>query len=80
MAVSSAWPAAACRTSRRRAPAIFYVRVRVVLPTGLDDADRERLRAFTSAIKQPDPRTGGPSRGQSHRPTATDPAPGATRS
>jgi DnaJ-class molecular chaperone len=34
----------------------LYVRVRVVLPTGLDEADRARLRAFTTAIRQPDPR------------------------
>ena len=34
----------------------LYVRVRVVLPTGLDEADRDRLRAFTKAIEQPDPR------------------------
>jgi curved DNA-binding protein len=34
----------------------LYVRIRVVLPTGLDEADRARLRAFTTAIDQPDPR------------------------
>ena len=35
----------------------LYVRVRVVLPTGLDEADRSRLRAFTTALHQPDPRS-----------------------
>lgn len=35
----------------------LYARVRVVLPTGLDDDDRQRLRAFTDQIQQPDPRT-----------------------
>jgi curved DNA-binding protein len=42
----------------------LYARVRVVLPSGLDDGDRARLRAFTDPIPQPDPRTddGAPSR------------------
>jgi curved DNA-binding protein len=35
----------------------LYAKVRVVLPTGLDDDDRARLRAFSDEIKQPDPRT-----------------------
>lgn len=34
----------------------LYARVRVVLPSGLDDDDRARLRAFTDEIRQPDPR------------------------
>jgi len=34
----------------------LYVRVRVILPSGLDEADRARLRAFTTAIHQSDPR------------------------
>jgi DnaJ-class molecular chaperone len=34
----------------------LYARVRVVLPTDLDEADRARLRAFTTAVHQPDPR------------------------
>jgi len=42
----------------------LYVRIRVVLPSGLTEADRTRLRAFTSTIDQPDPR---------------DPSTGATR-
>jgi DnaJ-class molecular chaperone len=42
----------------------LYARVRVFLPSDLDEADRARLRAFTDAIHQPDPR---------------HPAPGATR-
>jgi curved DNA-binding protein len=52
----------------------LYVRVRVVLPTGLEKADRDRLRAFTDAIDQPDPRTAA------RRPIATDQTTGATRS
>ena len=34
----------------------LYARVRVILPSGLDDADRTRLRAFTDGLRQPDPR------------------------
>jgi curved DNA-binding protein len=42
----------------------LYARVRVVLPGGLGDEDRARLRAFTDRIQQPDPRSsdGAPSR------------------
>jgi DnaJ-class molecular chaperone len=57
----------------------LYVRVRVVLPTGLETGDRDRLRAFTSAVDQPDPRTAGPGQDPVRRPIATDPATGATR-
>ncbi|HEY8167976.1 MAG TPA: J domain-containing protein [Candidatus Limnocylindrales bacterium] len=55
----------------------LYVRVRVVLPTGLDDEARSRLRAFTAQVRQPDPRaaTAVPpdSRSPSHD-TSTPPA------
>jgi curved DNA-binding protein len=42
----------------------LYARVRVVLPSGLDEDDRARLHAFTDEIQQPDPRTsdGAPTR------------------
>jgi curved DNA-binding protein len=41
----------------------LYAKVRVVLPSGLDDDDRARLRAFSDKIQQPDPRaTDGASR------------------
>ncbi len=57
----------------------LYVRVRVVLPTGLETADRDRLRAFTGAVHQPDPRTAERGRDPVRRPIATDQAAGATR-
>jgi curved DNA-binding protein len=57
----------------------LYVRVRVVLPTGLTDADRDRLRAFTTDIRQPDPRAGVrgaggfAAAGSAHRPATGQP-------
>jgi len=36
----------------------LYVRVRVVLPTGLDDEARELVRRLGEQVRQPDPRTG----------------------
>lgn len=35
----------------------LYVKVRVVLPTGLDEEARRRAQAFAEAARQPDPRT-----------------------
>jgi curved DNA-binding protein len=57
----------------------LYVRIRVVLPTGLAEADRTRLRAFTTAIGQPDPRSAGPGRDRPPRPPAAQPTPGGAR-
>jgi curved DNA-binding protein len=36
----------------------LYVRLRVVLPTGLDDEARELVRGLDERVRQPDPRTG----------------------
>ncbi|MET1232498.1 MAG: J domain-containing protein [Candidatus Limnocylindrales bacterium] len=57
----------------------LYVRVRVVLPSGLESADRDRLRAFTAGIAQPDPRTAGRGRDPGRPPIATDQTTGASR-
>jgi DnaJ-class molecular chaperone len=38
----------------------LYAKVRVVLPTGLDEEARRRFRAFADHVKQPDPRQSGP--------------------
>ena len=57
----------------------LFVRVRVVLPSGLSEADRSRLRAFTTAIHQPDPRPVGPDRDRAVRPPAAQPTPGGAR-
>jgi curved DNA-binding protein len=38
----------------------LYVRVRVVLPTGLDEEARRRVRGFVDHVRQPDPRRGTP--------------------
>jgi hypothetical protein len=35
----------------------LYVKVRVVLPTGLDDRAKELATAFLDHVRQPDPRT-----------------------
>jgi len=42
----------------------LFAKVRVVLPGGLDEADRARLRDFTDHVRQPDPRatSGAPQR------------------
>ncbi|MDQ3870609.1 MAG: J domain-containing protein [Chloroflexota bacterium] len=45
----------------------LYVRVRVVLPTGLDDEARRLVRALAEHIRQPDPRRGGAPGGQRTR-------------
>ena len=37
----------------------LYVKVRVVLPTGLDEEARTRFRSFSDYVKQPDPRQAG---------------------
>ena len=38
----------------------LYVRVRVVLPTGLDEEARRLVRALAEHVRQPDPRRGAP--------------------
>jgi DnaJ-class molecular chaperone len=58
----------------------LFVRVRVVLPVGLSEADRSRLRAFTTAIDQTDPRQAGPGHDRVPHKTAAQPAPGGARS
>ena len=58
----------------------LYARVRVVLPTGLDDEDRDAPARLHRPHQQPDPANGRPQpRPPPVDPTATDPAPGATR-
>jgi DnaJ-class molecular chaperone len=40
----------------------LYAKVRVVLPTGLDEESRRLFRAFADRVKQPDPRQAAPAR------------------
>jgi curved DNA-binding protein len=46
----------------------LFVKVRVVLPSGLDEGDRQRFRAFAEALHQPDPRASEPA-ARTERPT-----------
>ncbi len=52
----------------------LYAKVRVALPTGLDDESRALARTFIDHIAQPDPRQGHAARGRPHRLRLTRPS------
>ncbi len=58
----------------------LLVKVRVVLPSGLDDEARRRFRTFAEHIHQPDPRSGGTADPGPHRTADPNPHRAATAS